>query len=69
MEGIEPHYEARQETLFEGKFAPASVVYIYRDEKGRKCTQFLAICSAANRDRDADAQRIAELLNLHGIES
>jgi hypothetical protein len=42
---------------------PALVRYIFRDERNRRCTRFVAVCNSATGDDDAMAERIAACLN------
>lgn len=38
---------------------PAHVIRVYRDEQGRRCTQFLADCNGANAPNEANAALMA----------
>ena len=42
---------------------PALVVCRFNNEQGLRCTEFVAMCESATRDRDADALFIADAFN------
>lgn len=48
-----------------GSSSPQHVRYVWLDNQGRRCTQFVCTCESAGRDTHADAQLIAELLAKH----
>jgi hypothetical protein len=69
MSEQKPYYKATKAGLSpivgqEGVKFPAGVRYVFWDEQGRRCTQFVCECPpATGRNSDEDAARIAELLN------
>ena len=44
---------------------PTHVVKIYQDAEGRRCTAFVAVCSATTLDNAANAEFIVRACNSH----